>query len=64
MKNPRHFAIGLLFTTLMVICIILNIHTIINAISTDNGNLGFGIFAMIVCIIALISNIRLMIQSY
>ena len=64
MKNPKQFTIGLVFTILMVICIILNIHTIINAISTGNGNLGFGIFAMIICIIALISDVKLMIQSY
>lgn len=64
MKNPKHFAIGLSFTILMVVCIILNIHTIINAINNGNGNLGLGIFAMVICIIALISDVKLMIQSY
>lgn len=64
MKNPRQFTIGLLLTILMVICIILNIRTIVIAISTNNGNLGFGIFAMVICIIALISDVKLMIQSY
>lgn len=65
MSDPKNFFIGLFFTVLMIICIIINCRTISRGVHTgDTGIIIWGAFGIFICIVALVFNIIQMINSY
>lgn len=65
MNDPKSFFIGLFFTILMIICIVINCGTISRGVHSGNtGDIIWGAFGIFICVVALIFDIIQMINSY
>lgn len=65
MSDPKSFIKALIFSLIMVICIIINLKGISKARQVESvGGLIFGICATIVGAVALVFNIIQMVNSY